>query len=49
MPRYGLCSICESSLAIFKCAICGRPVCENDYNRAADICRQCAIGKRMKG
>ena len=43
-----MCAICEAKLASYKCVICGRIVCEDDYNRAGNICRQCTMGKKMR-
>ncbi len=36
-----LCSICEEKEAKYRCRICGRPVCEDDYVAEKGICRVC--------
>ncbi|MEM0380344.1 MAG: hypothetical protein QXX35_05360 [Desulfurococcaceae archaeon] len=36
-----LCSICESKQSVFKCSICGRNVCEKDFDLDKKICRIC--------
>ncbi len=43
MGQQILCSICERKQAKYRCRICGRPVCEEDYILEEGICRVCKV------
>ena len=50
MSVSGLCQICESAEAQFRCESCGALVCGNHYDREADACADCTGaggGRRM--
>lgn len=44
MSLTGLCQVCESATAEFRCGLCGASVCEAHYDRAAGACLTCAGG-----
>ncbi|MFB6193692.1 MAG: hypothetical protein ABEI75_01385 [Halobaculum sp.] len=44
MSLTGLCQLCESATAEFRCELCGAPVCDDHYDRAVGACLQCARG-----
>jgi hypothetical protein len=50
MSVSGLCGICESAEARFRCESCGTLVCGSHYDREASVCVACAEsggGRRM--
>jgi len=42
------CQSCMQSVAKFVCKKCGRYVCEQCYNKVANICMVCGHGKTIK-
>ncbi len=35
------CVICERKEAVHKCRLCGRPVCDDDYDQSTGLCSVC--------
>ena len=44
-----LCQICKTRLAAHTCPLCGRAVCDSDFDKKAGICNSCKRGRRMEG
>lgn len=44
-----LCQICGIRIAERTCPLCGRGVCDKDFDAKAGICISCKRGRRVKG
>lgn len=42
MSVSGLCQICESAEASFRCEMCGNLVCTEHFDEAMGVCVECA-------
>jgi hypothetical protein len=42
MSVSGICQVCESAEARFRCSSCGALVCVAHYDRATGVCTACA-------
>lgn len=47
MTRTGICHIC-GKIATRTCALCGRPVCETDFDSKTGACRIHSTGRRAE-
>jgi hypothetical protein len=48
MARASLCHICKK-VSRNTCSMCGRPVCEEHYDKLTGLCYTCKAGKRGMG
>ncbi len=46
--KAGLCRICGRA-GRHTCRLCGKLVCDNDYDKSAKMCVICKMGKMVKG
>ncbi|MFZ8783336.1 MAG: hypothetical protein ACO2OR_05065 [Desulfurococcaceae archaeon] len=37
------CEICHSKPAVYKCRVCGRRVCSDDYDVSDGVCSACSV------
>ena len=44
-----LCQICGTRLATKTCPLCGRSVCDVDFDKKVGICNSCKRGRRVEG
>jgi hypothetical protein len=46
MDKVGICHIC-GRIANNTCTLCGKPVCDNDFDRNTGTCRMHSSGRKM--